>query len=284
MRKIDPETIDWTSCDRFVKTATVLAFQVGPATYDKTRDWNTLQHFTGAHMLLVGPIENNVELPGARKIDVSDVYGCALQEFQESYTPTGRDDEYRKITPVRAVQMNEAFTIDTVTQDENAETTDARGEAEDWLVRQATGEVHLVKDERFRKLYRPYDPSETTRTRETPGAPGTPTLRIERYMLKPLGKARYTLIAPQGAQIFSFYAAEGRPSCTALVDDNRPTTTRTLECYRDGNELLTKPGRHLGSTTLTAIGETPIDLHFFEESGEWTWPLSTADLPRKPSQ
>ena len=151
---LDANSLDLTAAPRYRKKATVLAFRLDEgATYDKLGSWGSNQEFPGAHYTIVGTVEQAPEFVGGRVIGTSDVYGCAVDEFQAMYEPAGSPHEYRKTETIRALRVDEPFTVDTLTRDGNVEVAGARGAAGDWVVLQPRGERQLIKARSFAELY-----------------------------------------------------------------------------------------------------------------------------------
>jgi hypothetical protein len=152
---LDANSLDLSGAPEYRKKATVLAFrQETGATYDKTDSWGTVQEIPDPHYLIVGTVQWQSRYVGGRIID-GDVYGCAEKEFHELYEPTENENEYRKVAPVRALQVKEPFTLDTTTRDGNVEVRGAKGEEGDWAVLQPGGERQVIKAATFDELYEP---------------------------------------------------------------------------------------------------------------------------------
>ena len=147
-------SLDLTTAPEYRKKATVLAFRLDAgATYDKLGSWGSNQEFPGPHYTIVGAVQKAPEFVGGRVIGTSDVYGCAIDEFHEMYQPAEGSHEYRKTSTIRALQIEEPFTVDTTTRDGNVEVASARGAAGDWVVLQPRGERQLIKAQYFEELY-----------------------------------------------------------------------------------------------------------------------------------
>ncbi len=150
----DANSIDLTAAPEYRKKATVLAFLMEQgATYDKLGSWGSNQEFPGTHYTIVGMVQQAPEFVGGRVIGTTDVYGCAVEEFEGMYVPTGNPHEYRKTETIRAVQVDEPFVIDTTTRDGNIEVKDANGQAGDWVVLQPKGERQRISADFFADLY-----------------------------------------------------------------------------------------------------------------------------------
>ena len=151
---LDANTIDLSTAPRYRKKATVLAFRTEQgATYDKLGSWGSNQEFSGPHYTIVGTIQQAPEFVGGRVIGTTDVYGCAIEEFEAMYRSAGRPNEYRKTETIRAVRIDEPFTVDTTTRDGKVEVAGARGAPGDWLVLQPRGERQRISSEFFAELY-----------------------------------------------------------------------------------------------------------------------------------
>ncbi len=149
-------SLDLTTAPRYRKKATVLAFRLEDgATYDKLGSWGSNQEFPGPHYTIVGAILQAPEFVGGRVICTTDVYGCAIDEFESMYVPADSPDEYRKTETIRALRIDQPFIVDTTTRDGNVEVKDARGAAGDWIALQPGGERQLIKAEYFAELYEP---------------------------------------------------------------------------------------------------------------------------------
>lgn len=95
------------------------------------------------HMVIVGPSPN----------EGFDVYGCDLGRFQETYEEVRPgSNEYRKTGTVRAVQMDEPFSVTTIV-DGRVE-VNATGHQDDYLVEQPGGELMAVPCEEFENMFR----------------------------------------------------------------------------------------------------------------------------------
>ncbi len=153
---LDGNSLDLESAPRYRKKTIVLAFRMAAgATYERMGSWGTHQEFPGPHYMIVGTVEKVPELAGGRLIGTADVYGCALDEFEAMYERAGGSDEYRKTEAVRAVRIDEPFTIDTTTRDGNVEVREARGEAGDYVVLQPGGERQRISADSFEEMYEP---------------------------------------------------------------------------------------------------------------------------------
>ncbi len=152
----DANSLDLTSAPRYRKKATVLAFRLEEgATYDKLGSWGSNQEFPGPHYTIVGTVQQAPEFVGGRVIGTSDVYGCAIEEFEAMYAQTGGSHEYRKTEEVRAFRLDQPFAIDTTTRDGNVEVKGARGEPGDYVVLQPGGERQQVSRDFFEEMYEP---------------------------------------------------------------------------------------------------------------------------------
>ncbi len=150
----DANSLDLTTAPRYRKKATVLAFRLEMgATYDKLGSWGSNQEFPGPHYTIVGTIQQIPEFAGGRLIGTADVYGCGIEEFESMYDQTGGPNEYRKTETVRAVRVEEPFTVDTTTRDGNVEVLDARGVPGDYVVLQPGGERQRISAEFFEEMY-----------------------------------------------------------------------------------------------------------------------------------
>ena len=152
----DANTLDLRSAPEYRKKATVLAFRLeNGATYDKLGSWGSNQEFPSSHYSIVGTVERGSDYTGGRLVGTTDVYGCAENEFDAMYERTDNPNEYRKTQTIRAIQLQEPFTVDTTTRDGNVEVLAARGAADDWAVLQPGGERQLIKAEIFDEIYEP---------------------------------------------------------------------------------------------------------------------------------
>ena len=152
----DANALDLEAAPRYRKKATVLAFRLeAGATYDKMGSWGSNQEFPGPHYTIVGAIQQAPEFVGGRVVGTTDVYGCALDEFEAMYEQTGGPSEYRKTETVRAIRIDEPFTVDSTTRDGNVEVKGAVGEAGDYVVLQPGGERQRISAEFFEELYEP---------------------------------------------------------------------------------------------------------------------------------
>lgn len=152
----DANSLDLQDAPRYRKKATVLAFRLeAGATYDKLGSWGSNQEFPGPHYTIVGTVQREPEFAGGRVISTTDVYGCGSDEFEKMYEETGRPGEYRKVESVRAVKLDEPFTVDTTTRDGNVETKGARGKAGDYVVLQPGGERQCISADFFEEHYEP---------------------------------------------------------------------------------------------------------------------------------
>ena len=150
----DANSLELTSAPRFRKKATVLAFRLeAGATYDKLGSWGSNQEFPGPHYTIVGVVQRAPEFTGGRVIGTTDVYGCGIEEFQAMYEQAEGVDEYRKTETVRAIKLDEPFTVDTTTRDGNVETKGARGEPGDYVVLQPGGERQRISADFFEEYY-----------------------------------------------------------------------------------------------------------------------------------
>ena len=153
---LDANSLDLSNAPRYRKKGTVLAFrQEAGATYDKLGSWGSNQEFPGPHFTIVGTVTKEPEFVGGRVIGTSDVYGCSVDEFEAMYQPAENPHEYRKTVSVRAIQIDEPFTVDTTTRDGNVEVKGAQGEAGDYVVLQPGGERQRVAKEFFEENYEP---------------------------------------------------------------------------------------------------------------------------------
>ena len=153
---LNANQLDLSTAQEYRKKATVLAFrQETGATYDKLGSWGSNQEFPGSHFTVVGTIEHSLDYTGGRLVGTTDVYGCAEDEFKMMYEPSDHPGEYRKTQTVRAIQVDEPFTIDVITRDGNVEVLGARGEPGDWVVLQPFGERQLIKAAVFDEIYEP---------------------------------------------------------------------------------------------------------------------------------
>ena len=151
---LDANSIDLSAAPSYRKKATVLAFEMeSGATYDKLGSWGSNQEFPGPHYTIVGAVQEASEFVGGRVIGTTDVYGCGYEEFHQMYQPAGRPNEFRKSETIRALRVNEPFTVDTTTRNGNVEVVGARGESGDWIVLQPRGERQLIKAQYFDELY-----------------------------------------------------------------------------------------------------------------------------------
>ena len=79
-------------------------------------------------------------------------YGSARLEFDETHECIG-EDTYVKITPIKAyIYTGESATVVTTLADGTRETENTVTNG-DWLVKWPHGEIGVMKDEKFRKLY-----------------------------------------------------------------------------------------------------------------------------------
>ena len=152
----DANSLDLEAAPRYRKKGTVLAFRLEEgATYDKLGSWGSNQEFPGPHYTIVGTIQQAPEFVGGRVIGPTDVYGCAIEEFESMYAQAERSGEYRKTETVRAYRLDEPFTIDTTTRDGNVEVKGARGEPGDYVVLQPGGERQRISADFFEQMYEP---------------------------------------------------------------------------------------------------------------------------------
>ncbi len=153
---LDANSLDLSEAQKFRKKGTVLAFRMeAGATYDKMGSWGSNQEFPGPHEVIAELIVRQPECVGGRVSGPADVYGCAIDEFQAMYEQTGGPNEYRKTETIRAVRVDESFTVDTTTRDGNVEVKGARGESGDYVVLQPKGERQRISAAFFEDCYEP---------------------------------------------------------------------------------------------------------------------------------
>jgi hypothetical protein len=132
----------------YKKKTLVLAFQTGcAATYFKDWAGPEGQTMRDDHMVMV-PLEDDGE---TAKVNV---YGCALQEFNDTYEAVpGRPNVFRKKAMIRAYQPGEPFTFKTVMANGSVDVPEGHGEADDWFVQNPGGEAYRVSAEEFVRTY-----------------------------------------------------------------------------------------------------------------------------------
>ncbi len=149
----DANAINLKEAAQYRKRPTVVAFHMSSgATYAKEASWGSDQEFPGAHYAIVGAVESG-DFEGGRRIATHDVYGCAVDEFENTYVAAENDGEYRKTSTINAKQITQPFTVTTTTSDGNVEVAAAEGNAGDWVALGVKGERYMIPRDEFEDLY-----------------------------------------------------------------------------------------------------------------------------------
>lgn len=108
------------------------------------------QVMDGPHMVMI-PLDPTMTMrPYGR------VYGCAMTEFEETYTEdfaASGLDVYKKTATIEAYQPGVAFDFQTVMKSGHVEVPEGKGTATDWFIRNPSGECYALNEHEFLRTY-----------------------------------------------------------------------------------------------------------------------------------
>lgn len=140
---------DQTKAQTYRKRALVRAYKADcAATYFKSWAGEKGQVMDGPHMVMI-PLDAHLR-------PMNEVYGCAMTEFEETYTEdfaASGLDVYKKTATIEAYQPGVAFDFQTVMKSGHVEIPEGKGTATDWFIRNPSGECYALNEHEFLRTY-----------------------------------------------------------------------------------------------------------------------------------
>jgi hypothetical protein len=128
-------------------------FVKGPGEIDA--EWGEKQRFSGDHYLIL----NDKGEP---------IYGSAAKEWEDMHSRIpGTENGWQKTATVNAYQYHGPPTTHVTTMADGTTETKNTVNDGDWITEQKNGEVQIIRDDKFKKLYDHENPVQATRGRST---------------------------------------------------------------------------------------------------------------------